>query len=75
MNLQVIPDVLAWPLQKALIELERLDLPIRLIETSLPEREYAGTKLRVARTKVCQGVVELVVVKVQTEPVDKVPPV
>jgi hypothetical protein len=74
-NMQAIPDVLAWPLQEAVAELERANLAFCIREAFLPDQELAGHEPRVARVKVRGEAVELVTVKVPREPAGKVPPV
>ena len=69
------PDVLAWPLDKAMAELKRADLFVCVKEVLLPNRLPVGSELRVARVKADREKLELVVVKTQTQPVGNVPPV
>lgn len=69
-----IPDVLAWPLAEAVDKLERAEIRVVVKEASLPSRLPVGSEQRVVRVKDLKGAVELVAVKVQTEPVGDMPP-
>ena len=72
---QALPDVLAWPLDKARAELERADIAVCVKEALLPNRPPVGSELRVARVRAGRENVELVVVKAQTKPAGNVPPI
>ena len=71
---QMLADVLAWPLDKAIAELKRANVFVCVKEAILPNRPSVGPELRVARVRADRKNVELVVVKAQTQPVGNVPP-
>ncbi|NLG86663.1 MAG: hypothetical protein GX489_05530 [Firmicutes bacterium] len=71
----LLPDVLAWPLNKAITELKHADVMVDIKEAVLPNRPVEGSELRVARVRADKEKVELVVVKAQTQPVGNMPPV
>jgi hypothetical protein len=72
---RVLPEMLAWQVDKAINECKRAGLTVNVKEAWLSNRPPVGSDLRVARVKVDSDNVEIVVVKAQTQPVGNVPPV
>ena len=69
-----MPDILAWPVDKAVAECDRAGFVVQVHETAQVRQRLLCPELRVVRAEAIDGQIHLTVAKAQTEPAMNQPP-